>query len=195
MTKHIVRHPLSSTRPISVSIDYFAVNLWLGDDSDNQMVPIYMDEFEKLLEIVSDLTSREGKIRDLVALRRATYRDVGLKKAQREDVAQNRVLDCDYFAQIIHDAGAPPGPQDGPISMLPDDHWVKVRAYRQADAVIAALGGQVAPDPNKSFYDTVTDLPSDQLADYLWKKADGKPIHMTDARVEFIVDGKVILLF
>ncbi|SDG83868.1 hypothetical protein [Pelagibacterium luteolum] len=177
MRKHIIRHQLSKMRPISASVDDTGINLYLGDVPDMKVVPIYMDEFEKLLELVSDLTSHEVKISDLVALRNATYGDIQLKKsklelkkAQREEPVLNKALDRGYLAQLISDAGAPPGPQDGPISMLPDDHWVKVRAYRQADAVIAALGGQVAPDPEKSFYDTVTDLPSDDLADYLQKK-------------------------
>lgn len=48
-------------------------------------------------------------------------------------------INRDDLADLISKAGAPPGPPDGPIGALPDGHWAKVAAYRQADAVIAAL--------------------------------------------------------
>lgn len=52
----------------------------------------------------------------------------------------------------------------------------------------AEVGGR---ERFERFKNTIQGLPWHEIAD----KADGKPIHMTDARVEFIVDGKVILLF
>ncbi|SDG83833.1 hypothetical protein [Pelagibacterium luteolum] len=49
----------------------------------------------------------------------------------------------------------------------------------------AEVGGR---ERLERFKNTIRGLPWQELAD----KADGEPIHLTNARVEFIVDGKVI---
>lgn len=63
--------------------------------------------------------------------------------SEKIDTAVEGQLSRDDLAEIISKAGAPPGPPDGPIGALPDGHFLKVQAYKQADAVLAAFNANV----------------------------------------------------
>lgn len=80
-------------------------------------------------------------------------------------------LTRDDIAEIISKAGAPPGPPDGPISAAPDGHFLKVQAYKQADAVLTALaGGKTLPDDIRSFIYAIMGADTWVEAGMIWDK-------------------------
>ena len=68
-----------------------------------------------------------------------------LREASRTQEPAEWPVDRDELAQLIHDAGAPPRPPCPPIRSLPETHFVRVAAYRQADAVLALRAAGTEP--------------------------------------------------